>query len=365
MFTAHILGWPSYWSKDNLDSSIKYIISIDAIEKETPTQKLSLDNFRLAALLVFFSFHQFPGEASWSRIGQLTRKAYQCGLHQIDNLDECSAFNRNAVNEEDLQEWRAVWWFLYVIDSYSNITAETPFMIENESIRTTLITGPRDQPEKQAKVSLPDDVADLWKTVQNIDTDDENFNFAMHIVSVTVLREVATIHRLQRLNSGSTRLERRRAALEDHITAVRLALPNRYLNYTREFLANESGNDYHARLVTAIHLHAARALNCVPMTLDGGEEEWRRRWHKALELVDEVVSIAKQWDGRFFSAVDPALCFIISGALRLVHLHSISEMCTELEYRARLENFRRVLLLFMKQFASTWTLAQLLIGMVP
>jgi hypothetical protein len=72
--------------------------------------------FITQALLAFYSFHQYPGNEAWTRIGQLTRKAYQCGLHQIDNSDRFSAFERDSMTKDELDEWRRVWWFIYCLD---------------------------------------------------------------------------------------------------------------------------------------------------------------------------------------------------------------------------------------------------------
>jgi hypothetical protein len=79
-------------------------------------------------------------------IGQLTRKAYQCGLHQIDNSDRFSAFERDSMSKDELDEWRRVWWFIYCLDSYSNITAATPFVVENDSVKTALVASVPNRP---------------------------------------------------------------------------------------------------------------------------------------------------------------------------------------------------------------------------
>src|SRR5271170_2151044 len=73
------------------------------------------------------------------RIGQLTRKAYQCGLHQIDNHEQRPLFDCIPASDEEAEEWRYVWWFIYCLDSYCNITAATPFVVKVDSVKTALV----------------------------------------------------------------------------------------------------------------------------------------------------------------------------------------------------------------------------------
>ncbi|KAH8802574.1 hypothetical protein F5884DRAFT_802360 [Xylogone sp. PMI_703] len=359
VMSAKIIQRPAFWTEQDLELCIKHILNLNPIENERPTKSLSLDNFRLACLLAFYSFHQFPGENGWTRIGQLTRKAYQCGLHQIDSDDEYAVFDHSLVEPSEIQEWKHVWWFIYGLDSYSNVTAATPFVVESESIKTALIVGTIDEPDLQTKIFLPDETASLWKTVQEISVPGRNLSFNMQIVSIYIFREIATVHRLQR-QSFSERLEKKRVALEDDLSAIRLALPARFMNYTRDVMNNESSADHHARLLVLLHIHAARTLCTIPLHLRMGEVNWLTRWNQTFEQSEDIVSIVKQWDTQFFSAVDPAVCFIICGALTIIHLHYISGFYNLPEVLARFENHRNVLLLFLQQFAAVWTLPRLM-----
>ena len=83
--TAKILGPPSCWSDGSVEDCVRYLLQTNVIDKDSPSTGLSLDDFRQTCLLAFYAFHQYPGERAWMRIGHLTRRAYQCGLHQIDN----------------------------------------------------------------------------------------------------------------------------------------------------------------------------------------------------------------------------------------------------------------------------------------
>lgn len=364
VISAKIIGPPSFWGDSSLEDCVKHLMDTSVIDDENPSKRLSLDNFRQACLLAFYSFHQYPRESAWMRIGQLTRKAYQCGLHQLDNREQFPIFDHNPVSDGEVEEWRYVWWCIYCLDSYSNITAATPFVVEVESIKTALVTSSlaADHPSDQkSAIFLPAEMDLLWKTIKEISTHEGDFNFNMHIVTTTILREAATIHRL-RIQNPSERLQARRAALEDNLSAVRLALPARYLNGARNILINESSSEHHARLICVLHLHAARILVSIPLNPQADETDWLYRWQQCLEYCEDIVSIVKQWDSQFSSTVDPAVCFIILIALLLLHIHCVSGLNSQPDFEARLVAYKDMLLLFLQHFASAWSLPRFLLS---
>ena len=76
-----------------------------------------------------------------------------------------------------------------------------------------------------------------------------------------------------------------------------------------------------------------------------------------------MVSIVKQWKTQLCPSVDPAICFIISGVLMLMHLHSIDIFNKDSsEFLARLRGQKELLRLFVEQFASIWHLPRFLTG---
>lgn len=365
--TAKILGTSNSWKLTDVDDCLNALLARNPLQGEGLSGQLSLDNFKQACLLAFYAFHQYPGEAAWERVGQLARKAYQCGLNQIDNLDQYEpAFDRQYMSDTEVEEWRYVWWCIYCLDSYSNITTATPFVVENESVRTALVTTPlADLSNSELNVSnprfLPADTSLLWKITKEITNSKGEINFNIHIVTTTLLREAATIQRL-RIQNPSERLQSRHIALENHLSAVRLALPARFLNGARNVMVDETSASHHARLVCVLHLHAARMLLSLPFNLQADETEWASRWQQTLEYSEDIVSVVRKWDSQFCSTVDPALCFIILGALMLLHLHTINSSSDQPELQARLTTSKDVLLLFLEQFASTWQLPRALIG---
>lgn len=325
---------------------------------EQPAENIpTLWEFQLGCLLAYYTFHQSPGQESWLRIGKLSRKAYQCGLHQIDNPDQDSPVLSTCTDQNEIEAWRRVWWFIFCMDSYSNITAATPFILERESIRTAL---PRSnavygQTEAEAEPALYlDDPDMLWKTVKEITNRNTMVNESLHIVTTAILNEAAHLQRLVNQNP-STKLRHRLLSLEAHLSAIRLALPPRYLDPARNVLLGESSSDYHARLICVLHLHAARILSFLPFHVFESKEGYSR-WQRTMEYCEDVVTIIKEWDSLYSLSVDPAVCFIGYTALTILLLHSKSVNRTNIEMMTKLEADQGILVLFLEQFASLWEL---------
>ena len=83
------------------------------------------DVWQQACLLAFYGFHQEPGRHAAARIDRLARQAYRQGLHRLD--DDClstlgSANNHSAFDDDDREEWRYIWWTIFILDSYASIT---------------------------------------------------------------------------------------------------------------------------------------------------------------------------------------------------------------------------------------------------
>ena len=359
--TAKIQGLTNIYTDPSLEGFLEYHLTSKAVDGEHFGTPMSLCNFQQACLLAFFEFHQYPGQKAWSRIGHITRKAYQHGLHQIDNQDQCSLFEYNAMTAGEAEEWRRVWWCIYCLDSYCNITASTPFVVEIDSIRTALTKTSETTDSQVVPTFLPPETSVLWKTVKEITAQGGDFNFNMHIVTTALLREAAKLSRLQRQNP-SDRRRSRFSALEDHISAVRMAMPARYLNVTRNVLANETSSEQHSRLICILHLHAARLLTLVPGSLQEDPSGWEDRWQGTLGYCEDIVSVVKHWDAQLCPSVDPAVCFIILAAFMILHLHSKDGANSDSELLDRLTTNKDLLLLFLELFASIWHLPRFLIS---
>lgn len=265
VITAKVRGIPVL-DKQLLDAEVGRLLAINSFEDDE-ARHIPLDRFQQAALLAYFSYYQRPGQASWLRIGELTRKAYQYGLHQLDGGTTQDSPLTNY-DPEELDEWRRLFWCIYCLDSYSNITVAAPFIVETEGILTALPVGQHillakstlslpthEQTNSESLIFLSPETGDLWQTTKNIMTSENpvHRNFNMNIVTTSLIRETAISRRLQSQNPRM-RLHTRRLALGDHISAVRLALPARYLNPARNTLENESNAEHHTRFVIPAHM---------------------------------------------------------------------------------------------------------------
>lgn len=200
-------------------------------------------------MLTFFDFHQRPGLQSWMKVGQLTRHAHRQGLNQIENQDTCAIYQLPPILHQDIEDWRRVWWFIYTLDSYSNIIASTPFLIEPDGINTALISqgsttmGLKDlqSPERAFLASEPDQ---LWKTMRTIVANGNELNANIHLITTTIMRMAAKLSLLRKQNPSET-IFRRIESLKEQISAVRLAMPLRYMKPTRDVISNETKESHH------------------------------------------------------------------------------------------------------------------------
>ena len=100
-------------------------------------------------------------------------------------------------------------------------------MVEVDSVKTALIkiTQLGDTlSDKAPPIFLPAETELLWETIKEITCHGGDFNFNIHIVTTTILREAATLSRLWKQNP-SERLRRRFATLGDHLCAAHSAGP--------------------------------------------------------------------------------------------------------------------------------------------
>lgn len=177
------------------------------------------------------------------------------------------------MSEDEIEEWRSLWWCIYCLDSYCNITAATPFVVELDSVKTALVQNFQladRQTVSEAAIFLPAETELLWKTSKDITSRGGDFNFNIHIVTTTLLRGAAKLSRLWKQNP-SEGLRSRFEALEHDLSTVRLSLPTRYFNLARNVLLNESSYEHHARLICILHLHASRFLLSFPVHLKDNE----------------------------------------------------------------------------------------------
>ncbi|KAI0203036.1 hypothetical protein F4808DRAFT_418845 [Astrocystis sublimbata] len=360
---AKILGPINYWKPDDVEVCMQFLLDT-ASETASSQHFNSLDSFRLDCLLAYYGFHQCPSSSSWMRISKLARKAYVIGVNQIENPDSCSAFDHTAVTEDDIEDWRYLFWCLYCLDSYSNILIGTPFVVELESINTALLRKPHDQGHGHgisssiSKIYLPDDIEDLWQTVKAVVSNGTMVNYNIHMITTTILRHAGYILRLR---TEGKPLPTRVTTLQRAIASLRLSLPVRYLNPTRNALSGESCIEHHIRLTNVLHLHMATLIIAIPPRLEKDEAKFMQSWLETLEPCQNIVTVVEQWDNQHSPRIDPAICVIVSSALCFLELHRRSSSDPSDPLASSISRGQHLLLLFLEQFSTMWALPRFLI----
>ncbi|KAI0194833.1 hypothetical protein EV127DRAFT_200980 [Xylaria flabelliformis] len=359
---AKVLSPINFWKPEDVEICMKFLLETMSPETTSTDTHNSLDSFRLECLLAYYEFHQSPGSSSWMRISSLARRAYAVGVNQIDNPELCSAFDRTAVTEDDIEDWRYLFWCIYCLDSYSNITVGTPPVVELESINTALARRPHDQVHSLStsipKIFLPDDVEDIWETAKAVVSNGTMVNYNLHMVTTTALRQAGYILRLR---AEGKRLYTRIAAVKGAIAALRLSLPSRYLNPARNTLSGESCIEHHIRLTNILHLQMASLIITIPRGFEKDEAGFMQNWMGSLEPCQNIVSVVEQWDNQHFPHIDPAICFIVFSALCFLELHRLSTADPAAPFIANIDRGQHLLMLFLEQFSSMWTVPRFLL----
>jgi len=284
--SSHIQGLASLWTDPSLKRCLDQLLAMEGFDPDSVDDAIPISRFQQAFLLAFYYFHQYPGRKSWSRVGKLTREAYEWGLHQIDHPQQCQLYASNVMNTEEKEEWRRLWWCIYCLDSYCNITASTPFVIELDSVRTALIPDSIDITGRhQPALFLPPDTDRLWETCKAVSAHPGDCYVNVHIVTTTLLRKAGKLLRLW-VQNPTPQIDEGFQLLDDHLSAVRLALFPRFFNVSRDIVKGESPPEHHARLICNLHMHATRLLVSMPRSSVSGEECWRHRWAGVLECCE-------------------------------------------------------------------------------
>lgn len=340
------------------------------LDRPTSPNQVRLDDFQLTCLLTYYDFHQRPGYTSWMRIGSLVRQAYGMGLHEID-ADAESSFQRNSSTVAQLEAWRRLWWFLYCLDSYSNITSAMPCMIEQDTIRTCLPLLHLDGSScpRYTPVTIAYENVRLWETVKSLPTCDQGHHFDVHIIMTSLVREAATVYRYQRV-APKRPLSHRINQCEDALVATRLALPAHYQSVIRSPWSGESVMEYHARLINLIMQYTADLVTISAVLVSQDACDDPSIWDRMLNVCGEIVTAVKHLDCTQLTAIDPAICFVFSTVLAILHLYSVCRLAPtnsgiDETLRSTIERQKRILLLFLENFSAHWFLPRFLIGNSP
>ncbi|KAJ6788000.1 hypothetical protein PWT90_01112 [Aphanocladium album] len=306
IITAKIAGFAfSSASREDLEAEVEVLLSTTALQ-DSLSDSPSLDEFRRACVLSLYEFHQFPGRQAWTMVARLAQVAYWMGLHRFDSPMVVFP-DRLAMDQETVDDWRLVWWCIYRLDSYSSLTTGTPYMIEEDTIQVML-------PQDNAAVLrggpsekfLSPSIAALWELLPSATLCTEPTMLThVHLITVTIMRQAGrclrrsllTEQRRQRANGTATPLH----SLEQHLSALRLALPTNYLSPTRNVLQGETQLWHHQRLVTVLHLHGTKLLVAIAkgVTEPTVSQDWLQAWQQIVESSLDIALVSENWHSTY------------------------------------------------------------------
>ncbi|CEL03782.1 Putative Dehydrogenase [Aspergillus calidoustus] len=341
----------------NLDEELDSLLSSSLLEDDLVGDTPSLDQFRKAYILAFYEFHDFPGHHSWLRIGRVIRMAYRIGLDRLDHM-RALYLDWSMISEEDIQEWRTLWWRLYRLDAYSNLASGTPYLIDDAIINTSFSLSHQATNTSQA-ILLPPNGNGLSALLPAITSDPETLLDNIHNITAATLRQAGVVLRMRMLKWQAGILAQV-SLVERQLTTLRLALPPGWLNPRRSAFSNEAPINHHARLITVFHLRKAQLLLSLIMCGQREADDWPASWQRVLETCQDIAALAAHWDSAFCLTVDPAITFTIFTTLIFFDLHRKSGALLDDAVRASIEHDITILHLLLKHFARIWTQARLL-----
>lgn len=351
-----------------MDASLDLLLGSSLFEDDLIGDVPSLDQFRKAYLLAFYEFHQFPGHHSWLRVGRVTRMAYRIGLDRLDHIRTLYP-DWSTVGDEEIQEWRSLWWCIYRMDSYSNMSSGAPYLIDDAIINTSFVrsltTLPSDMAETPQELYLPPNSEDLSKVLLAALSAPETLLRNVHYITVATLRQAGLVIRMHLLRPQESIAATQFAKAERQLATIRLALPTGWLNPRRNAFSNESHADHHARMITVFHLRMVQLLLSLADRGLRDVDAWMISWQRVLEACQDIAAIADQWDSSFCLAVDPAICFPIFTALIFLDLHKKTSITLGRHNNNSLssdeiDHHIAILHLQLQHFGSIWTLPRLL-----
>ncbi|KLO91805.1 uncharacterized protein LW93_14699 [Fusarium fujikuroi] len=361
LVTAKLLGFKFASPHFDLDGRIDLILSNTTLQEDTVGDFPGLDLFRKFCLLVFYEFHQFPGQQAWMRIGKIVRLAYWMGLDRLDIIQSVSPEWSN-VSDADLQNWKLVWWCVYRLDSYANLSSGTPYQVDERLVNTSLNHQDQLSQGFVAPCRLPHDPRSLPDLLLFVKTGSESsVLFNIHLITVTVLRQFGRAMSMRYLVPHEI-LTANLLYAERTLSAIRLALPRNFLNPGRNAFMNESNTNHHARLVPVLQLHMAQLLAALASCYYLPEgDDWTLSWQRVLETCQNIAGVAEKWDSNYTLTVDPALSLISLTALVFLDIHKKYTESTNTHLISEIENCELLLLLQLEQFSTHWKLPSLLI----
>ena len=339
----------------------------------------TIDDIKTLFLLGLCDFRNSSSRKAWATVGHVTRLAYSVGLHQVDNPDNCALYSEFTTPEE-MEEWRYLWWSIFVLDCCCNVTVATPSNIEMDSLRTALaqtrISAFSDnqiatlskpmflEVDPESRLGLIK--ALLTKGARGSNSYSFDVNFNIRILFTCGMRDACNLRRLIRENPGPRVQDRLRLLRTQH-SITRLSLPLWYLEPRRSTTAGESRPQHAARLINLFELNLTSLMLALPaLNVDDAYDTlaWQRDWDATLGVLEDIVAVARAWDPRYAPMGDPAVCYIVLLALVLLRM----DWKLEAEWPGSKtgedlsDATNHLLRLFLEQFAHYWRLPKILLG---
>ena len=342
----------------------------------------TINDLKTIFLLSLYEFRKSPSQKAWANIGHLVRLSYHYGLHQIDNPTNCTFYEPGVTSPTDLEDWRYLWWSIYLLDTWCNATAATPSTIESDSLCTALPVGTiedwtngRETPTT-TRHFLSNDIEQLSNSLRRIssnwqscgkDFSEVDVAFAIRVINTFQTREAVDLRRAANQNPKRS-FDQRWQVLSTQLAVTRLALPPRYLDPRLDAASGESKHSHALRLLNLIELILTHLLVSMPKTSGQRVEEsdWLSDWESSMRNIDQIVRVIRSWDSQMCYLTDPCTSYIIFLAMVIIHIDS--KLAIDRKKPAIQEDATRsswqLLKLFLEQLSSDWLLPKTLIGKI-
>jgi len=346
LITAKLTDFQFESADFDLDSRINRMLSSALLEQETCKAPPSIDQFRRDCLLVFYESHQFLGNQAWIRLGGLVRLASWKGLDRLDEAqtDQTRARPWSGAGQDDLEDWRLVWWFIYRLDTQVNLSLGTAYLIDEKNVKTSLL-GPDLVPDPvlpgftndeyegpegtmRSRLYLPCHPNDHWKLVPEITHGPPTTMIPnLDILLSTAMRQFGRAFRLHMMTEFGVDKPPIRSITDAEVflMALEISLPQHvYLDPTPRTSPPESPSDRRGRLVTLLQFHMCQLLTNIMRCSSSpkyADEDWHENWRQVGEACQNIASAAGHLGSLSSLAVDPRIAPIIFTALIFVHLH--------------------------------------------
>ncbi|KAL3433961.1 hypothetical protein BDV09DRAFT_196323 [Aspergillus tetrazonus] len=274
--------------------------------------------------------------------------AYRIGLDRLEHVRAVYS-DWGTVSSKDMQEWRWIWWCIYRLDCYTNLSSGKPYLIDDGCIGTSFIgsnTLPQNLTENLPReFFLPLSSENINKILPVVPSQPDTLLKNVHTITTATLRQVGQVVRMHLVRSPQATLTETTNA-EQLLATIRTALPPGWFN------------------TDVMHLPTSHITTTTRACK--GANEWLAGWERIIEPCQDIASTAEHWDSAFCLAVDPAVSFTLFTALIFLDLHKkttttgITSTTANKPSSSIIDHHITILRLQIEHFAQIWTLPTLL-----